>query len=70
MLTTVHGYTERSDMNPHNLAAKNDDGHTRMWDAAADGDSGKLLRRSRRPRAERHAAVSEQGAGRVWAPGG
>ena len=61
MLTTVHGYTERSDMNPHNLAAKNDDGHTRMWDAAADGDSGKLLRRSRRPRAERHAAVSEQG---------
>jgi hypothetical protein len=27
-------WAERSDMNPSNLAAKNDDGHTRMWNAA------------------------------------
>ena len=29
-------WAERSDMNPSNLAAKNDDGHTRMWDAASN----------------------------------
>jgi len=31
-------WAERSDMKQSNLAAKNDDGHTRMWDAAANLD--------------------------------
>jgi len=46
-------WAERSDMNPSNLAAKNDDGHTRMWDAA-----GNLVKREHHSRKK---AVSDQG---------
>ncbi len=45
-------WAERSDMNPSNLAAKNDDGHTRMWDAAAN-----LVKHVHHS----HKAVSDQG---------
>ena len=45
-------WVERSDMNPSNLAAKNDDGHTRMWDAAAN-----LVKHVHHS----HKAVSDQG---------
>jgi hypothetical protein len=46
-------WAESSDMNPSNLAAKNDDGHTRMWNAA-----GNLVKREHHSRKQ---AVSDQG---------
>jgi hypothetical protein len=46
-------WAERSDMKPSNLAAKNDDGHTRIWDAA-----GNLVKSEHH---SRKAAVADRG---------
>jgi hypothetical protein len=62
-------WAERSDMKPSNLAAKNDDGHTKIWDAADSGDSAKLFQSgSPHPDHHRAAAVSDRGRNFFGAP--